>query len=275
MLGDTCGKPLPNVRKSTIYSRLGRTVLEKILIAAAAFLFIMCVFFAILYFAGRKEAYQLPMLTTVSTQEDTAADSSGETDAETTPAPTGSDATESGTTESAAVTSADTTAAAAITPAATVTPAVTTASTAAPSVVNTANMYSSYAFMKSFDPITGWARFDYFDMLRGTDAVNWLVANEGYTQADAQALVDDFADSEFITKNVNPQLRTADMNTSAITMMYHPDGTQVDDATPVSLTYNKFKTLYASYPDKVLNSFFYYVTVEGGVITEVEQVYWP
>ncbi len=270
MLGDTCGKPLPNNRKSTIYSRSGRTVLEKILIAAAAFLLIMCVFFAVLYFAGRKAAYQLPILTTVGTQEDTAADSSGETDAETTSASTDSDAT-----ESAAVTSADTTAAATATPAATVTPAVTTASTAAPSVVNTANMYSSYAFMKSFDPITGWAGFDYFDMLCGAAAVNWLVANEGYTQADAQALVDDFADSEFITKNVNPQLRTADMNTAAITMMYHPDGTQVDDATPVSLTYNEFKTLYASYPDKVLNSFFYYVTVEGGVITQVDQVYWP
>lgn len=140
---------------------------------------------------------------------------------------------------------------------------------------NPESMYSSYAHMVSFDPVNGLARFDYFDMLKGQAAIDWLVAHEGYTVADATALVNDFADSEFVYKNINPQLRTADMSEVDITMMYHSDGTQVPGAETVSLTYAQFVTLYSGHSSAVLESFFYYVTVSGGEITKVDQVYWP
>ena len=55
-------------------------------------------------------------------------------------------------------------------------------------------MYTSYADLVSFDPETGIAKFDYFDMLRGDKAVAFLVASEGYTQAAAEELVENFAD---------------------------------------------------------------------------------
>lgn len=140
---------------------------------------------------------------------------------------------------------------------------------------NSAKMYSSYAHMASFDPETGWAAFDYFDILRQDAAVQWLVENEGYTQASAEAEVGDFADSEFIEKNTNPQLRTIDLNQVTLTLMYHPDGTQAEGANPVPSTVDGLRALYALDPSLVLQSFFYYVEVQNDRAVQVDQVYWP
>lgn len=137
------------------------------------------------------------------------------------------------------------------------------------------NLYTSYAHMVAFDPETGWAMFDYWDMLKGDAAVDWLVEHEGYSETDAQTEVDDWGDSEYIEKNVNPRLRVVDMSDVSIKMMYHADGAEVLDAIPVSLTYSQFLSLYAANPNGVLNTYFYQVTVSGGEVTKVEQVYWP
>ncbi len=137
------------------------------------------------------------------------------------------------------------------------------------------SMYTSYAHMIIFDVATGWAMFDYWDMLTGDAAVAWLVSREGYSETDAQTLVDGWADSEFIEKNTNPRLRVVDMSDVSIKMMYHADGSAVTDAIAVSLTFNEFRSLYGANPDGVLDSYFYKITVSGGDVTEVDQVYWP
>lgn len=152
----------------------------------------------------------------------------------------------------------------------------TTESTAAPTTTATGpRMYSSYALMKTYNDSTGEAQFDYFDMLRGAEAVQWLIAYEGMTEAEAQAIVDDYADSEFIMKNTNPLLRTIDLTDLPLKLMYFPDGTVVDGATPVDADINDLNTLYTSHPDLVLHTFFYFVEVSGGKVVLVEQVYWP
>jgi len=152
----------------------------------------------------------------------------------------------------------------------------TTETTASPTTTAAGpNMYSSYALMKAYNELTGEAQFDYFDMLRGADAVQWLVDVEGMTEAEAQAIVDDYADSEFIMKNINPLLRTIDLTDLPLKLMYFPDGTVVDGATPVDADINDLNTLYASHPDLVLDSFFYFVEVSGGEVVLIEQVYWP
>jgi hypothetical protein len=153
------------------------------------------------------------------------------------------------------------------------TSAATSAATTGPS--NSARMYSSYAHMVSYDPARGWADFDYFNMLVGDDAVAWLVEHEGYSLADAQALVADFADSEFIEQNENPQLRTIDLRDIDLKLMYYPDGTMVTDATPIDSELIDLYNLYHVNPDLVLDSFFYYVKVVGGEVVSVKQVYWP
>ncbi|MEN6594202.1 MAG: hypothetical protein ABFC31_04525 [Clostridiaceae bacterium] len=140
---------------------------------------------------------------------------------------------------------------------------------------NLPSMYTSYADMVSFDPETGWALFDYWDMLKGNEAKQWLIDNEGYTEANAQEYVTNMSESEFIKKNNNTRLRAVDMDAVSITMMYQADGTPVDDANPVALTFSEFMNLYASHPDSVLDSYFYYLTVQSGAVKEVEQPYWP
>jgi len=129
--------------------------------------------------------------------------------------------------------------------------------------------------MVSYDPARGWADFDYFNMLRGDAAVQWLVNREGYTLADAQDMVDDFGDSEFIEQNDNPQLRTIDLNTVALRLMYYPDGSESLDATSVESELIDLYDLYHVNPDLVLHSYFYRIEVEDGVPVAVTQVFWP
>jgi len=159
-------------------------------------------------------------------------------------------------------------------------PSTSETSTPSPSAseeepVNTAKMYTSYAYMVSYDSTLGWADFDYFDMLTGDAAVSWLVEEEGYTQADAQEEVDNYADSEFICKNTNSQLRTVDLKDVSLRLMYNPDGTMVEGADPIDATVNDLNTLYELDYRLVLESFFYRVIVKNEEVVEVEQVYWP
>ncbi len=138
------------------------------------------------------------------------------------------------------------------------------------------SMYSSYADLVSFDPATGIAKFDYFDMLRGADAVKFLVDHEGYTLADAQNLVDNFADSEYVKKNTNPQLRAIDLDDVSLSLMVQPSGAFVEGAEPVPSTASDFRTIYALDPALLTNTYFYYIHVESdGHVSLVEQVYWP
>ena len=137
-------------------------------------------------------------------------------------------------------------------------------------------MYTSYAILVSFDPATGIGEFDYFDMLRGEEAVAYLVAHEGYTEAEAQDIVDDFADSEYVPKNTNTQLRAIDLDDVSLNLMYQPDGTPMPGADSVPSTAGDFRAIYALDSGLLLNSFFYKVHVaEDGHVYWVEQVYWP
>ena len=138
------------------------------------------------------------------------------------------------------------------------------------------SMYSSYADLISFDPETGIAKFDNFDMLRGADAVKFLVDHEGYTQTNAQKMVDDFAESEFVKKNINPQLRAIDIDDVPLKLMVKPNGDPVDGAESVSVTAKEFRAIYALNTSLLLESYFFHVTVDDdGKVTLVEQVYWP
>lgn len=137
-------------------------------------------------------------------------------------------------------------------------------------------MYSSYADLISFDPETGIAKFDYFDMLRGSDAVTFLVEQEGYTQAAADELVNNFADSEFVKKNTNPQLRAIDIDDVPLKLMVKPNGNPVDGAESISTTAANFRTIYSINTSLLLESYFYYIHVESdGHVSLVEQIYWP
>ena len=164
------------------------------------------------------------------------------------------------------------------TPAPSQTPAPPSPAVSIAPAVSTPNgpkLYSSYAHMTAYHPSTGLADFDYFDMLRGEDAVKWMVSHEGYTKAEAEEIVSEFADSEFIEKNENTQIRTIDLNKVALKLMYDPNGEMVTDSTPIASSVAKLNTLYSHDSSLVLDSFFYYVTVQNGAVVEVTQVYWP
>lgn len=138
------------------------------------------------------------------------------------------------------------------------------------------SLYSSYAHMMSYDPAKGLADFDFFDLLQGADAVKWLVEHEGYSQADAEAEVAGYADSEFIEKNTNKQLRTVDLDGISITLMFDPDtGEMLEVDHPFKGSLIDLYKLYELDHDLVLNNFFYWIEVKNGQVISVQQVYWP
>lgn len=155
------------------------------------------------------------------------------------------------------------------------TPALTAAPTHTPAPKGP-KMYSSYADLVSFDPDTGIAKFDYFDMLTGDKAVKYLVEHDGYSKAKAQETVDNFADSEYIKKNQNSQLRAIDLDDVPLKLMFQTNGEQVNTAKPIKSTAKDFRTIYALDTSLLLETFFYYIHVDGdGDVTLVEQAFWP
>lgn len=134
-------------------------------------------------------------------------------------------------------------------------------------------MYTSYAHMVSFDPARGWAEFDYFDMLTGQDAIDFLVEHEGYTVAEAEDEVSSYADGEFCYKNTNPQLRTVDLRSVPISLQYHADGTP--EPSGVDSTVADVFALYELNTNYLYEYNFFKIYVDaGGNVTLVEQIYW-
>lgn len=137
-------------------------------------------------------------------------------------------------------------------------------------------MYSSYADLVSFDPATGIAKFDYFDMLTGDKAVQYLVEHDGYSKAKAKETVDNFADSEYIKKNENSQLRAIDIDDVSLSLMFQPSGEQVNSPEPVPSSAEDFRKIYALDKSLLLETFFYYIHVgSDGRVSLVEQAFWP
>ncbi len=136
-------------------------------------------------------------------------------------------------------------------------------------------MFSSYAFLVAFDPSSNLAQFDYFDMLTGQEAVDFLVKYEDYSKDEAQDLVDNFADSEFVISNLNDQLREIDLAEVSLSLMYQPSG-DMSEIGPIPASLTDFKTIYELDPLLLLESFFFYIDVaDSGQVILVEQVYWP
>ncbi len=85
-----------------------------------------------------------------------------------------------------------------------------------------------------------------------------------------------YADSEFIEKNTNSQLREIDLKNLPITLMFDPDsGDMLEPDHPLKGTLTDLYNLYELDNKAVLKSFFYWIEVKNGVVTSVEQVFWP
>ena len=146
--------------------------------------------------------------------------------------------------------------------------------------VNSAEMYSSYATMVSFDPNTGWAEFDYFQLLFGEDAIAWLMESKGYTHEEA--FNSDWP-CKGLVKNINPQLRTIDLHNVDLKLVYYPindiaelpQGSSEQDVWCTSIEVDFPLVMKAFYKDPdILTNFRYYINVdENGLPISVEQQY--
>ncbi|MBN2878220.1 MAG: hypothetical protein JXN65_01195 [Clostridia bacterium] len=156
------------------------------------------------------------------------------------------------------------------------TPPPAATATPEPTPYNTMDFFTCYAHMVSYNPSNSWAEFDYFYLHQGQDAIDYLVEHEGYSQADAEALVNGFADSEFVEENNNPGIRTIDLDTVDVRIIINMDGSVGPDLIGSITTMAHFNDLYAANHSYILDYFFYEVECDtAGNVLEVKQIYWP
>jgi hypothetical protein len=84
-------------------------------------------------------------------------------------------------------------------------------------------IYSSYAYLRRFDPQSGIAQFDYFDVLTGNDAVNYLINCEGYCSLVAQEVVARYEKTDFLEVNPDGALWDIDLSRTDIKLLYDAD----------------------------------------------------
>lgn len=132
-----------------------------------------------------------------------------------------------------------------------------------------------YARLRSFDPASNYAQFDDFEMLKGLEAVKYLVKSKGYSLKDAKAMVDDFGDSEYVERNESTALIGYNLSQTSFTLMYQPSGAQVSGWEGVPSNIGDFRAIWSKNPSLLLDSYFFRIHDVNGQARFIEQVYWP
>lgn len=135
-------------------------------------------------------------------------------------------------------------------------------------------MYSSFAYMRSFDPNTGIAKFDFFEILRGSDAVDYLINCQGYCSLVAETKIDNLGEDDFIEINHSLELRQVDLKKVPVMLLHTANGCSITDAQGVETSFGDIVLLYNKDKAKLLFSFYYYITIneDTGEVMKVEQV---
>ena len=133
-------------------------------------------------------------------------------------------------------------------------------------------MYSSYAYMRSFDPQSGIAQFDYFDVLTGSEAVNYLINCEGYCSLVAQEEVAKYEQTDFLEVNPDGALWDIDLMQTDIVILYNADGSFSEQATSASI--EDVAAIWNADKSLLLQRHFYYITVDEatGQVLSIEQL---
>lgn len=138
-------------------------------------------------------------------------------------------------------------------------------------------MYSSFAYMRSFNPETGIAQFDYFEMLKGPDAVDYLINYEGYCSLVAETEIEKLGEDDFMEKNLGFELRQINLKKVPVLLLYTADGCSITDARGAETSFGDIVSLYNKDKTKLLLSSYYYITVDEdmGEVLMIEQVRKP
>lgn len=133
-------------------------------------------------------------------------------------------------------------------------------------------LYSSYAYLRRFDPQSGIAQFDYFDVLTGNDAVNYLINCEGYCSLVAQEVVARYEKTDFLEVNPDGALWDIDLSKTDIKLLYDVDGSFAEPAEAASI--EDFTSLWNVDKSLLMQKYFYYITVDEatGQADSIEQL---
>ncbi len=121
-------------------------------------------------------------------------------------------------------------------------------------------LYSSYAYLRRFDPKSGIAQFDYFDVLTGSDAVNYLINCEGYCSLVAQEEVAKYEETDFLEVNPDGALWDIDLAQTDIMLLYDENANFLKQARKAS--FDDVVKLWNQDKSLLLTSSYYYILVD-------------
>lgn len=134
---------------------------------------------------------------------------------------------------------------------------------------------SIYARLVNFDPDTNTAFFDEFEMLRGEEAVLFLMLQNGLSEEEARAEAAGLAESEFVTKDVSKEQRYFNIETVPFTLLYQPSGEMVTGNEGIPSNIGDFRAIWQLNPSLLRDTHFYRLSLTGEQLTFLEQMYWP
>lgn len=128
-----------------------------------------------------------------------------------------------------------------------------------------------FASLQSYDPATRTGMFDEFEMLRGDEAVDFLVRKGYYDKAEAQGVVDGLSSDGFVPKSV--ARRHFDLGNTNFLLRYQPDGAPAPDGVPSNS--GDFRAIYDADRTLLMDTCYYRIHVKGGAAVYLEQFPWP
>jgi len=144
-----------------------------------------------------------------------------------------------------------------------------------PPIIET-DMFSSFAYMKSFDPQTNIAQFDFFEKLYGPEAMDALMEYEGLSEFDAEAQVMSSGEGWYYVKDVDSKLRSIDLSKVEVNIIITEDGTIQSDLSNLEATsIESVVNIYNKNAAYILNGHYFISVNDSGVAVQVKQVYEP
>lgn len=135
---------------------------------------------------------------------------------------------------------------------------------------------SCFARLKSYDPATGIAVFEAFEILEGQTAENYLRYELGYDDEDIDILYSSMEGYDFIYRDLKMPPIVINLDMVNLTLLYQPSGTPTKNLERIPSNGSDFRKLYQIKPYLLTGTpaYFIYVDMEGRPYL-VEQTYPP
>lgn len=129
------------------------------------------------------------------------------------------------------------------------------------------------ASLQYYDPASYTGTFSCFEMLRGAEAVDYLVRKGYYSKAEAQGVVDGLSSEQFVPRPVSDNIRHYNLSNMSFMLLFQPSGEPEPGGVPSSS--GDFREIYKVNASLLTENCYYRIHLKGSQPVYLEQFVWP